>query len=212
MKKLGIVLVLVFFFVAHHEASAQLFGIKAGLNLSKIHFEENNEDFKMNPGFLIGPTAEFPAGENLAVELGLLLAQKGVQMEDPEFDENTKLTLMYIEVPLTAKAYFNAGGARVFGQVGPYAGYGISGKWKVDEFEEDVEWGSDGDIKRFDFGLLGGVGVDISNFQLGVNYSFGLANLSPDSDFKQSNRVLGFTVGYKFAMNLHNVTPKHTII
>ena len=72
-----------------------------------------------------------------------------------------------------------------------------------DSEEEDVEWGSDeenDDLKRLDFGLTMGAGVEISSIQIGLTYGLGLANISSynDNGNKINNRVLGISVGYKF--------------
>ena len=69
--------------------------------------------------------------------------------------------------------------------------------------EEDVEWGSDkekDDLKRLDFGLTMGGGVEINSIQIGLTYALGLANISSYTDYgtKINNRVLGLSVGYKF--------------
>lgn len=59
---------------------AQNFGVKAGLNLSnmlvKNDYRTYSDDFKMNPGFYVGATAEFPLSDLLSFETGLLLSTK----------------------------------------------------------------------------------------------------------------------------------------
>ena len=91
---------------------------------------------------------------------------------------------------------------------GSYIGIGLSGTIKgeviVDGLttsqEIDIEWGSDidSDFKRMDFGLIIGAGVELNSIQIGLNYSLGLANISPQTNVKVNNRVLGISVGYKF--------------
>jgi outer membrane protein W len=92
---------------------------------------------------------------------------------------------------------------------GPYVGIGLSGKMKGEvsidgettSQEIDIEWGSDiasSDLKRMDFGLIIGAGVELNSIQIGLNYSLGLANISPQTNVKIRNRVLGISVGYRF--------------
>ena len=74
---------------------------------------------------------------------------------------------------------------------------------KTEKEKEDVEWGSEkgkSDLKRLDFGLTIGAGVEIDLFQIGLGYNLGLANISPynDGGMKINNRVIGLSVGYKF--------------
>jgi len=204
-----------------NESSAQSFGLKGGLNLSNMLDKDDDEtysdDYKMKPGFHIGATAEFPFSDMFSFETGLLLSTKGFKVSDEEtlggdtYGFEGKLNLIYLDIPLTAKASFDLGGAKLYGLFGPYVGIGLSGKTKLEftfdgeteKEEEDIEWGSDeekSDLKRLDFGLTMGAGVEMSSIQIGLTYNLGLANLSPNTEngFKISNRVIGISVGYKF--------------
>ena len=202
-------------------AFSQNFGLKGGLNLSNILAKDDNttysDDFKMNPGFHIGATAEFPFSDMFSFETGLLLSTKGYKISEEEtfmgkkIEMKIKTNLFYLDIPLTAKASFDLGDAKVFGLFGPYIGMGLTGQsktvttidGKTEKEKEDVEWGSEkgkSDLKRLDFGLTIGAGVEIDLFQIGLGYNLGLANISPynDGGMKINNRVIGLSVGYKF--------------
>ena len=214
-------LVVIAITTATGELFAQKFGIKAGLNLSNMLIKDDietlSDDFKMNPGFHIGATAEFPLTEMFSFETGLLLSTKGFKTSEGETFEGvtymykSKANLLYIDIPLTAKASFDLGGAKIYGVFGPYLGIGLSGKTKYEgnfngetiSVEEYIDWGSDeeySDLKRMDFGLTVGAGVELNSIQIGLIYSLGLANISAytygGSEVK--NRVLGISVGYRF--------------
>ncbi len=198
------------------ESYAQTFGLRAGVNfanmLVKDEDETYSEDFKMNPGFHIGPTAEFPINDIFSFETGLIASTKGFKIDESEsgFDYKLKANLIYLDIPLTAKASYDVNFGKIYGAVGPYLGMGLIGKYKSEmsfggETEtdtEDVEWGSgeDADLKRLDYGLTVGAGVEINGIQVGLSYGLGLANTSPDSegDYKASHRVLSVSIGYKF--------------
>lgn len=220
MKNLLKLLMVVIAFTMATESSAQIFGVKAGLNLSNILEKDDDdtysEDYKMNPGFHVGATAEFPITEMLSFETGLLLSTKGYRMSEEETDGGEtyeykgNINLLYVDIPLTAKAYFDVGGAKIYGAFGPYLGLGLSGKYKIEETymgstdteEGDLELGSDeqnDDFKSLDFGLAIGAGVEINAIQIGLSYGLGLANISPYSGdgYKVNNRVLGLSVGYR---------------
>lgn len=221
MKNLVKLLVVVIAFTMTTEIFAQNFGIKGGLNLSNMLVKDDDDtysdDFKMKPGFHIGATAEFPLTGIFSFETGLLLSTKGSKMSEEEtfmgetYKYESKLTLFYLDIPLSAKASFDLGGTKIYGVFGPYLSYGLSGKSKYEETfdgetesdEEDIKWGSDedeSDLKRLDFGLTMGAGVEINSIQIGLSYALGLANISPytDGGSKINNRVLGLSVGYKF--------------
>ena len=215
-------LIVIAIMMATDKLFSQEFGIKAGFNSSNMHVVEDgsiiSEDFNMRTGFHIGATAEFPLTEIFSLETGLLISTKGViykqllTEEDTGFNYESKVNLspLYLDIPVTAKASFDiGGGAKIYGVFGPYAAIGLSGKIKQEESingattseEIDIEWGSDiesSNFKRMDFGLIMGAGVELNSIQIGLNYSLGLANISPQTNVKVNNRVLGISVGYKF--------------
>lgn len=187
---------------------AQVLGVKAGLNLSNMLVKDDNntysDDHKMKPGFHLGVTAEVPFEEMFSFETGLLFTQKGYKYESSFMGTTYEgtLNLNYIEIPLNGKITYDMGSAKIYGLLGPYVGFGLSGKYKNDDDDSKVEWGSDedeDDLKRLDFGLNVGAGVEIDALTIGISYGLGLANISPYSDggYKANNRVIGISVGYK---------------
>ncbi len=216
--KLGIVALLL---VLGTTSFAQTFGVKAGMNLSDMLIKDDygtySDDSEMNPGFHFGPTVEFPINETFAFESGLLLSTKGLKMSEKEtymgdtYEYSTKTNLLYLDIPLTAKATIDLGGSKIYGTLGPYIGIGLSGKTKyeytengeTETNEEDINFGSDeveDDLKRFEYGLSAGAGIEFNSIQVGITYGLGLANISSytDDGDKVKNRVLGISLGYRF--------------
>ena len=198
---------------------AQTFGIKAGMNMSNMVAEDNegtySDDFESNMGFQVGPTMQFEISDVMSFETGLLLGTKGYKItEDVQGYGNfrrDKLNLLYVDVPLTAKATFDLGGAKLYLTSGPYVGVGLSGAKSIEgsdngdtyDEEEDIKFGSDEDkhdLKRLDYGVTAGVGLEISNIQIGVTYGMGLANISnyTDNGASVNNSVLSFGLAYRF--------------
>ena len=208
------------------ESFAQTFGIKAGLNLSnmvikdsEVYFPYDYPDDKpeMNPGFHLGVTSGFPVSDLFTLETGLLFNTMGYRRitEEP-FGSTILVTkenhnLLYLDIPLTVKIPFSVTGYNFYGSFGSYAGMGITGNIKtiatfgdlVETEKRNLRWGSEAgvdELRRLDYGLTFGVGMKLSDFQIGLSYILGLANISPESASrsKLSNRVLGISVGYKF--------------
>jgi len=217
MKKTVKIMMLVVFVATSTGSFAQKFGLKGGLNLSNMLVKDDDDtysdDYEMNPGYHVGVTAEYPISDMLSFETGLLLSTKGFKLSEEEDGDKAelKLNLLYLDLPLTAKATFDFGVAKFYGLFGPYLGVGLSGKSKfevtfsgeTESDEEDVEWGSDedeDDLKRLDYGLAMGAGVEINSVRIGLTYNLGFLNISPYSDdgFKMNNRVIGISVGYTF--------------
>ena len=194
--------------------------VKGGLNLSNMLIKDDDgtrrEDTKNKTGFNFGITAEFPISKTVDFETGLLLSTKGFRISDKKinngitYEDKGSVNLLYIDIPLTAKTYYNIGTSRIYGVFGPYLGVGLSGKSKSESVsingtesdEQDVNWGSgdSDDIKRLDFGLTVGAGMEMNSVLIGLSYNLGLANISGVKDHVQkiNNKVLGLSIGYKF--------------
>ena len=145
----------------------------------------------------------------------MLLATKGYKADYDILINNisgnvkSEMNFLYLDIPLTAKAAYDLGGAKIYGVLGPYLGIGLSGHAKTElsdkgvteTHEEDVEWGDGKDgPKRLDYGLTIGAGVEINSFDIGISYGLGLANIADNSvnGMMVKHRVLGLSVGYKF--------------
>lgn len=199
MKKLITISAAALAMTASLQLSAQTFGVKGGLNFSNLVIKDNDDSYdddnKLKPGIHIGGTAEFEINDMVSFEPGALISMKGTKNDD------ASRSLLYLEIPMNAKAAFDLGGTKVFGLAGPYLGVAVSGKDKVDDESESIEFGSgDGETKRLDFGLNIGAGAQITDeISAGLSYGLGLANLSNSSDngYKIQNRVIALSVGYK---------------
>lgn len=202
-------------------SNAQTVGLRAGMSLTnmsmKYEDESMSDDFKFKPGFLLGTTVEFPVSPAFAIETGLLFSSKGFKMEESDtymnetMEYKSKLNLLYLDVPITLLGRLNVGDkTNLFLSAGPYLGFGLGGKAKTEitsngqteKDEQDIKFGSDeseDDLKRFDYGLVFGGGIEYGVFQFGVYYEHGLANLSiaSDENLKIKNKALNVAVTYR---------------
>lgn len=217
MKTLKKLLTVFIVFTMATASYAQTFGVKAGLNLSNMEIKGDDfsdfDDSKMIPGFHLGGIVEFPISDIFSFETGLLLSTKGFKLNEKENNSEYKIKMnsFYLDIPLTAKASFDVGDAKVYGVLGPYLGIGLSGKIKseysyegeTETDEEEIKWGSDedeDDLKRLDFGLTMGAGVEINSIIFELSYDLGLANIATITDYGLTinNRVFKISAGYKF--------------
>jgi hypothetical protein len=201
---------------------AQWWGVKAGYNLSDIIYKVNNKAtkdlFTKIPGFHIGLITELPLYKPVSIETGLFLTTKGyiesysTGTVDP-VEIKTNANFIYLDIPVMAKASFKMGGAKIYGVIGPYLGSGLGGEIKKTSTlisngqsstnSYDIKWGPEkgkDNFKRVDLGLNAGAGIDFRAVQLSILYGIGLRNLSENSAnaYKVNNRVLGFSLAYKF--------------
>lgn len=213
MKKLSKVLFVLLLVVISAQTYAQKFGIQGGLNLSNQVWKDDDDtysdEFKMLPGFNAGITLEMGFSDLIGLEVGLIADTKGFKIKEEVLGSEVtmKASLLYLDVPVLIKVGPSFGPAKIFAAAGPYVGFGLTGKMKMEaegeDETEDISWGSDeeeDDFKRLDFGAKFGIGAEVMDFTLGAYYSLGLANLSPytDGGAKISNNLISISVGYKF--------------
>lgn len=65
--------------------------------------------------------------------------------------------------------------------------------------EEDIKWGEDGHLSRFDCGLNLGFGIEYKVLQFNANYAYGLFDMSPnENDLSLYNRAFSLSIAYVF--------------
>lgn len=198
-------------------ANAQMrFGVKAGLNFSNVSMKlggEKVDDLKMRFGGQFGVLAQFELTENVALQPEVMYSTMGTKSE--EFGVTTTTKLNYLQIPINVMYKFGSGSAKPYITAGPYLGYAINGKTEFDydlgdiNFKQisipvnevDIEFGDEeGQMKRLDFGIGIGAGIELKHFQFGVNYSLGLANImgAGDSDNSAKNRLFSVSAAFLF--------------
>lgn len=205
--------------------NAQTLIPKAGLTLSKVAIDDEDDeeaDVSMHPGFTIGVAYAFNFTENFSLQPELSFIQKGFRVKESyssdgeTFDDDSKNTFNYFELPVLAKYSFGSGGTKFFLVGGPSLGIGFGGKYKTKEkysytidditytesesYSGKIKFGDGEDDETLyvdnslDVGFQLGAGVVIAEkVQIDIRYGLGLTDLSDDA--KSKNRVLQFTVG-----------------
>lgn len=213
-------------------SQAQVY-IQGGLNLANItkNNEGQTEDNNTLPSFNAGILGRLNVAPMFALESGLLLTGHGSKAETVLNNGNytkAKFNPFYIQVPLNAVAKIPLGAknTNVFFHAGPYAAIGIGGKSKretrvfggviVNE-ESNIEFNDDDPstsqqenarydrLKRFDFGLNFGGGIQVQHIMFKVNYGLGLAKINSTDNNNNDNdknkyRTLSFSVGIPLSL------------
>ena len=179
---------------------AQKFGLKGGVNFASMSFSSGGYDIspKSIVGLHFGPVADFKLSESLCFNTGILYSLKGYK--EKVQDESTSVKLNYLEIPLNLAYKFSINEtSRFFIQAGPYLGYALSGKMKIDDQSESIDFDKD-EVKRFDFGLGAGLGFELGPIAPSVSYQLGLSNVSDSSedDMTIKNKVFQISVAYMF--------------
>jgi len=197
MKKLLLVSVVVLFAVS---INAQVqFGIKAGMNIASQKLTAGGISIspKSLIGFHAGVILDMAMGETFAIQPGFLFSQKGAKY-DSDGETGTD-TYNYLDIPINVVYKINTGSAKILLNVGPLFSYALSEK---SEGSEDATFGSgDGELKRLDFGIGFGGGVQFGSVVASLNYNLGLANIMnvpSGADVSLKNNVFGISIAYFF--------------
>jgi hypothetical protein len=160
MRKVFLILIVV---LCAGNVNAQLrFGVKAGVNFSK--FSTKYDELKeSSTGFQVGIVPQFKIpliGIGLQPEL-LYSLNKSADISIGYFQLPVLLRWQPLPIPLVKPVIL----------VGPYWGYAVNLSSKLSDFNKD-------DIKRNDWGLCFGAGVEVWKLQVSARYSLGLQNIN----------------------------------
>lgn len=166
MKKiLSTLLVAVCLFMAMPAQAQFHFGLKGGLDVSKISNVPKGDNAT---GFFIGPMAEFTLPVvGLGIDAAALYSQSGLKIKTEGSEATEKLKS--IEVPVNLKWSVGLGSALgVYLAAGPQFGFNID-----NGFDKLM------DTKTCAVSVNVGVGVKLlSHLQIGVNYNIGASKLA----------------------------------
>jgi hypothetical protein len=158
------------------------FGIKGGANLSNLYINDVNDE-KAKIGFHAGLFAKAQLGELFAVQPELLYTNVGARIGSYTIlqTRDVNFNLNYVQLPVMAVLTLSA----VNIQLGPYASYLVNANIKNVKVDNngvptDNSTGRDlnrDDFNAFDYGIAGGIAFDVSGFQIGARYNYGLREI-----------------------------------
>lgn len=169
--------------VSHYAGAQARAGVKGGLNVSNLYIDDVNDE-NARYGFNVGVYGQILSTDAFALQPELLFTTKGAKGEYTGLiDQTVKFNLNYLELPVLA--VFKLGKDAEI-HVGPYASYLLNANVK---YSGDLSNGTDeidkDQLKSFDFGLVGGLGLNFGALQVGARYNYGLVKLA-DSNAARS--------------------------
>lgn len=179
-------------------------GIKGGINLTNLYVDDVKDE-NMKVGFNAGVFAKFPITKGFSIQPELLYTSKGSKLTYDNIlgSGEYRFNLNYVEVPILA--VFNLS-KNINIQAGGYAAYLASAnikKLNSDNETDDIADLNEDNFKRFDYGLVGGLGFDIENFTIGARYNYGLneigdGGIAGEVTKNSKNSALTFYIGIGF--------------
>jgi|SRR6218665_313306 len=180
MKKILLFIIVI---LATYSTNAQVFrfGLKAGPNFSDLDGKYNSST---KTGFHFGALLEIKTGSNFTIQPEVLYSAQGTKVDLS--DDN--INYDYITVPVVFKYYILSDLLSL--EAGPQFGFLVSDNVDDNGHPDQLP-------KTFDFGIAGGLGVNITkHIFIQGRYVVGLTDASVNADVK--NRVVQASVGYKF--------------
>ncbi len=169
MKK-AVIFTSTLFLIFTVKAQETYFGIKGGVNVSTLHFDDNTSaDSKV--GFHVGGLAHIHASNQWAIQPEVIYSLEGVRQSFTGNNNKAITNLSYINVPVLLQ-YFIHNGFRLEG--GPQIGFLLKAKRKIGNVSEDEK-----DFKSTAFSIPLGVGyLTATGVGFDVRYVFGLSNIN----------------------------------
>ncbi len=158
-------------------------GVKGGLNVSNLYIDDVTDE-NARYGINLGVYGQVVSSETAALQLELLYSTKGAKdFYTGFFTQEVKYNLNYLDLPVLG--VIKLGKAAEI-HLGGYASYllGANISFKGDLANGVKEIDKD-DLKSFDYGLVGGVGFNFGQMQVGARYNYGLAKIADTDDGKK---------------------------
>lgn len=186
-------------------------GVKAGLNVSSLAFDESELNSSNKTGFTAGLMVEIPLLKNFSFQPEVLYSQQGTKNSFSDSDvtnSNYKSTieLNYLNIPVMLKYYVIKGLSL---QAGPQIGILLKANNKYQDNFLGYENQESFDLKDYSAGIDTSVNFGLGyqfkdKFYTDLRYNISYLNVFKDGDTNHfinsdmKNRVFQVTIGYFF--------------
>jgi hypothetical protein len=173
-------------------------GVRAGYNNNSL-YAIKNASVKTQNGFNVGAYAEYAFTDMLGIQSGVSLTTHGAKTRGYYDATPSKISIYELQIPvLAAFQYGIATDLKVKANAGVTFGIGLSAKGtgmpESNLYSRDV-------LKRFNFGLAAGAGIEWQHIYLGAAVDWGLSNINAvKTEPKTPVKTLSWSVnvGYSF--------------
>lgn len=177
-------------------AQAQVkFGVKGGLNLTNMKFDNSVTNKSNQTGFFIGPTLNFTLPVvGLGIDASALYDQRSAKIDGSE----DKLKQQSIQVPINLRYGFGLGNtASIYIFAGPQFGFNIGDK-SANIIDNALEW------RLKDSNLSANVGLGLmllNHLQVSANYNIALGTTGESNVISTTASTVGDLVTGKTKAN-----------
>ena len=190
MKKICLIITCVLASTVVFAQHGAKFGLKGGLNVASLKFD-NTEEVDARLGLHLGVLTHLHLAPQWALQPEVVYSQEGAKFSDPD---GITVKTDYINVPVMIQYMFN-NGFRL--EAGPQLGLAVNQKIEDDESDEEVD--ADDLFKSTNVSV--GLGVSYltySGIGIGARYNLGLSNISESDDNEIKGRNFQISLFYMF--------------
>lgn len=214
-----------------HNAFSQIrWELKGGVQYSNIMAKDrdgNKAGTHSAAGLYLGLGAKIPVANHFLVHPSLVSARRGFNINGVSqvlwWGSDLKVRTSYIELPVDFLFTAKIGPGNLVAGAGPYAGYGVGGKWKTSEvvvigdivtsdkgevnFQDDASYGGDRSFvyaRPWDYGVHLKAGYALFNrYAVSFEMQQGTANIEPrwgnyETGGTVKNKAWGLVLSYTF--------------
>ena len=188
-------------------------GVKAGLNIASLTFDENELESSQKTGFTAGIMAEIPLAKNFSVQPEVLYSQQGMKFSYSDIDVanssyKSTITLNYLNIPVMLKYYVLKG---LSVQAGPQIGILLKSNNKYQDnflgYDNHENYNLSDYTNAFDTSVNLGLGYQFKDkFYVDLRYNIAYSDVFKEANSNGNyvinsdmrNRVFQITIGYFF--------------
>lgn len=184
-------------------------GVKAGLNISSLTFDESELNSSGKTGFTAGIMVEVPLAKNFSLQPELLYSQQGAKTSFSDVDVKnsnfkSSIQLNYLNIPVMLKYYVIKGLSL---QAGPQIGILLKANNKYQDNFLGYENQESFNLKKYSVGIDTAVNFGLGyqfkdKFYTDLRYNLSYSNVFKEGDTNHfinndmKNRVFQITIGY----------------
>ena len=165
MKFISAVIVMAFMAVAPASAQGIQFGVKGGVNFTKMSIDNDAVKSESGVGFFVGPTLKIDFLPFLGVQAALMYEQSNSKVND----ETVKRQAIILPIDLRVNLKLNEA-TGFYVATGPQFDFNVGSDFNFDKIKETF------DFNTAMFGWNFGAGIMLSKkFEVGVAYNLGIS-------------------------------------
>jgi len=173
------------------------FGAKGGVNIATEEVKGDDGAPSLDPrvGGVAGAFVRLPLLPSIDVQAEGLYAMKGAKLNFQGVDSSIQLD--YAEIPVLVRFRF---AHRYYAAGGPSMAFAVRARTRTSFGGVTEEIDVMDQVKRFDFGVAMGGGVEFGKLVVDGRYTLGLTDIDKDTSDTSTtkNRTISITAGFRF--------------